>query len=295
MNPMSVGIIGVGRLGYTLAQKCAELNILHWVVLPPESPRKHLPKDIPQYRSIAHIESPVRFCFLTVQDGNIRKCAQQLAETQAEWLSSRYVIHCSGAHSVDILHSVVSKGAIAAVLHPFQMFPEPNTALLHKIQWAVEVEPAFFPPLQDLVAKLDGSAFLLNSKQRMLKPLYHATAVVASNALITLFSFAQQLMDNLEFPEEKFLPPILKTAFHYGATAIEKKTAVLQFLTGPVQRGDIETIATHLHAFARHFPQHLAPYQSVVRFIAEHSYHQGLISEQNFRQIQDLLDKEWIP
>jgi predicted short-subunit dehydrogenase-like oxidoreductase (DUF2520 family) len=68
------------------------------------------------------------------------------------------------------------------------------------------------------------------------RPLYHAGAAIASNYLVTLHKVASDLFDAAGAPTEALVPLMQRT--------IENGFE----LTGPIQRGDWETVAAHRDA-----------------------------------------------
>lgn len=68
------------------------------------------------------------------------------------------------------------------------------------------------------------------------RPLYHAGAAIASNYLVTLFRSAAALLDEVGAPPEALVPLMQRT--------IENGFE----LTGPIARGDRETVRRHVEA-----------------------------------------------
>jgi predicted short-subunit dehydrogenase-like oxidoreductase (DUF2520 family) len=76
-----------------------------------------------------------------------------------------------------------------------------------------------------------------------LRTVYHAGAVIASNYLVTLFRAASQLLEQAGAPPEALVPLMRRTI----ENAFE--------LTGPIERGDWETVEAHLAAIREHAPE----------------------------------------
>jgi predicted short-subunit dehydrogenase-like oxidoreductase (DUF2520 family) len=75
------------------------------------------------------------------------------------------------------------------------------------------------------------------------RALYHAGAAVASSFLVTLYRVAGRLLDEAGVPPESLVPLMERTI----ANGFE--------LTGPLTRGDWETIERHLEAIRLHAPE----------------------------------------
>jgi predicted short-subunit dehydrogenase-like oxidoreductase (DUF2520 family) len=74
------------------------------------------------------------------------------------------------------------------------------------------------------------------------RPLYHAGAAMASNYLVTLYRAAAEMLDRAGAPAEA-LVPLMQRTIDNGFQ-----------LTGPIARGDRETVAAHLAAIRRDVP-----------------------------------------
>jgi len=68
------------------------------------------------------------------------------------------------------------------------------------------------------------------------RPLYHAGAAIASNYLVTLHRVASDLFDAAGAPPEA-LEPLMRRTIENGFE-----------LTGPIERGDWETVESHREA-----------------------------------------------
>jgi predicted short-subunit dehydrogenase-like oxidoreductase (DUF2520 family) len=86
--------------------------------------------------------------------------------------------------------------------------------------------------------------------------LYHASAVFASNYLVTLFSVVEEISGIIRIPKKniwKIYSPLIFQTIH---NAMNSSPAAA--LTGPIVRGDTETIAKHINALSIPKLRHLA-------------------------------------
>jgi predicted short-subunit dehydrogenase-like oxidoreductase (DUF2520 family) len=83
------------------------------------------------------------------------------------------------------------------------------------------------------------------------RPLYHAGAAIAANYLVTLHRVASELFEAAGAPPEALVPLMRRT--------IENDFE----LTGPIERGDWETVEAHLRAIRAERPE-LEPLYSVL-------------------------------
>ncbi len=77
-----------------------------------------------------------------------------------------------------------------------------------------------------------------------MRPLYHAAAVFASNYLLALLAIAVRLLQDAGVPADDALPAILPLM--RGTLDNVQHLGVPAALTGPVARGDTDTIRLHL-------------------------------------------------
>jgi predicted short-subunit dehydrogenase-like oxidoreductase (DUF2520 family) len=88
------------------------------------------------------------------------------------------------------------------------------------------------------------------------RALYHAGAAIASNYLVTLRRAAGELLAEAGVPEEA-LDPLMRRVIENGFQ-----------LTGPIERGDWETVERHRQAITDHTPHLLSAYDELARLTA---------------------------
>ena len=82
------------------------------------------------------------------------------------------------------------------------------------------------------------------------KSLYHAAAVFSSNYLVTLAQVGQETLMESGI-EEVQAKNIIFSLMYSSMKNIESHTKIKNALTGPIQRGDIHTIETHLQNISK--------------------------------------------
>jgi predicted short-subunit dehydrogenase-like oxidoreductase (DUF2520 family) len=152
--------------------------------------------------------------------------------------SGAWVAHTSGATPLAALDPHTQRFG----LHPLQTFvPGGGAAQLDGSYAAVTADTdegrarGF-----SLANKLGLSPFALADEAR---PLYHAGAAIASNYLVTLHAVARELFEEAGAPPEA-LVPLMRRTIENGFE-----------LTGPIARGDWETVDAHRRAIRRVRPE----------------------------------------
>jgi predicted short-subunit dehydrogenase-like oxidoreductase (DUF2520 family) len=87
---------------------------------------------------------------------------------------------------------------------------------------------------------------------------YHAAASIASNFLITLEAAAERLASEVGVERRLLVPLVRATVENWAALGPENA------LTGPVARGDVETVARQREAIAEHTPDLLPLFDALV-------------------------------
>ena len=103
--------------------------------------------------------------------------------------------------------------------------------------------------------------FVLDDARRA---LYHAGAAIASNYLVTLRRAAGELFDATDVPAEA-LEPLMRRVIENDFQ-----------LTGPIERGDWETVERHRAAIAETAPDLLPAYDALAALTARDAVSQGV-------------------
>lgn len=163
--------------------------------------------------------------------------------------------HTSGATPLDTLGPATDVCSGGFGLHPLQTIPSGETPLTG-VPCAVSATNA---EASERACALAGSLgmepFEIAEEDRA---AYHAAATIASNFLFALEESAASLLGatGVAEPRKVLAPLVLATARNWaehGAAA----------LTGPIARGDEETIRRHLDALAEQAPELLDLYQAL--------------------------------
>lgn len=181
---------------------------------------------------------------VAVPDDAVSRVAAGLARSGGTW-AGRIVFHMSGLLPARVLEPLRKRGAHVASVHPVQSFPHKDAppSIFRGITWGVEGDPAAVAAAEEMVRLLRGNILLLAEKD---KPLYHAACSLASNAVIALGWTASGLLGAAGIEERAaagiLFPLVQGTLQNVNNFGPEKA------LTGPILRGDVATIRTHLEA-----------------------------------------------
>jgi predicted short-subunit dehydrogenase-like oxidoreductase (DUF2520 family) len=134
-------------------------------------------------------------------------------------------------------------GSACGVLHPLQTIvsPEQGVENLKGISFGLAGDPAALAWGREIIALLDGREIPVTPGRMA---LYHAGAVMASNGMVALIDAAVRLMEEAGIEYQSALDGLgpLSRATLNNVLASGPRAA----LTGPIARGDAETVRLHI-------------------------------------------------
>ncbi len=193
---------------------------------------------------------------IAVPDAAIATVASQMADGGG-CRPGLVVAHLSGALSSEVLAPLRRFHCSVASFHPMQSFAG-GPVSLQGVIFAVEGDRGASAVLRDLAAKLGGVPLELSPASKV---LYHAAAVMVSNYTVALFAAADEILGDLGLEEslaEQGLLSLLK-----GTVANIEAMGLPRCLTGPIARGDADTVGAHIEALAGPYPRHAAAYRAL--------------------------------
>ncbi len=181
---------------------------------------------------------------IAVSDEAIETVAQTLA---AAGMSSGAALHTCGAKGPDALAPLRAAGVGCGMFHPLQTVASADHGVknLEGVAVGVAGDHAALEWAHQLVKVLRGRPLSIDADRL---GDYHAGAVLASNALVAVVDAAVTLLTRAGIEE----PVALQALEPLARTSLENafRMGPRRALTGPIARGDLATIATHLEALA---------------------------------------------
>jgi predicted short-subunit dehydrogenase-like oxidoreductase (DUF2520 family) len=147
----------------------------------------------------------------------------------------------SGFTPVTALEGLAGAGVEIGGFHPLQTLPDPErgAAALRGAFVGIGGGPGATPVLTDLAESLGMTPFPLADESR---PAYHAAAAAASNFVITALATAADLMMEARIDPIVTRPLVEQTVANLYELTSESP------LTGPIARGDVNTVTGQLAA-----------------------------------------------
>lgn len=221
-------IIGPGRAGLSLSGALADAG---WTVLPPRG----------RGDDLTDAASGVDLLVLATPDAAVAHVAAAVTP-----VPTTVVAHLSGSLGLDVL----APHARRASVHPLVAIPDVETGrerLVAGASFAVAGDPL----ARTVVSALHGLAFEVPEDRRV---AYHAAACIASNHLVALLAQVERVAMTTGVPLSAYLDLVRATVDNVEKLGVERA------LTGPVARGDWETVARHRDALD---PDEVEAYQAL--------------------------------
>ena len=242
---MKTGFIGAGKVGCSLGRYFVlnGLSVSGFFDVDEESARTAAEFVGTDY--VTELEELVRnsdALFLTVPDGLISTVWNQIKDMPVE---GRFICHCSGALSAeDAFPGIKDGGAFGYSVHPL-------FAVSDKFHSYEELPHAFFTiegdeeHLNDITALFQSFGNPVRNIKAKDKVKYHCAAAICSNQVIALIQESLDLLSECGFDEESALSALAPIITGNVAHIVKDGTA--GSLTGPVERGDTDTVKKHLN------------------------------------------------
>lgn len=246
MHNLSLNVIGAGKVGSVLAKL---LHQHHCFDIKGVVNTHHDSAE----RAVAFIGAGVAYdalcdlpiadvCMIAASDTQLERIASNLAK-HPNIVKTKIAFHCSGIQPAALLAPLAEKGVKIASIHPVMTFAAPDKVVENfaGTYCGFEGDIEAFDVLCPIFERMGGHFFKISADQ---KDLYHAANVMACNYLVALMDVAIALYQGSGIPEQEvhalMRPLVSQTLENFFGSAAP------QSLTGPIARGDYETVKRHL-------------------------------------------------
>ena len=220
--------------------------------------------------------------FITTPDDAIAGVSEKLSGKEITW-NHKTVVHCSGSLSSDQLSALSVAGAATASMHPIQTFRKGDGASrFHGITVSVEGDAHAKELLKPLILKMRAKAIDVTPGQ---KQALHIGAVFASNYLVSLLRTVEKYLESEEMDDgigimRPLIEQTLRNIFEKGAS---------EALTGPVSRGDVQTVESHLSRLI-FYPEYQSLYRQLGKTALQIARESGSLTDEQEEQLMQLFD-----
>lgn len=266
-----IGVVGAGRVGAVLAASLRSAGYEIVAVAGESSASRTRIETLLPGVPVAKPTAVAKACdllLLTVPDDMLDNVVNMLSASGAI-RAGQYVVHTSGRHGLAVLEPAHELGARVAAMHPAMTFTGTDVDLnrLPGCVFGVTAGPEARGLAEALVADLGGQPIWVPEDRRT---LYHAGLAHGANHLVTLVAQSMELLrdsgaDDPAATLRPLLTAALDNALTYGDAA----------LTGPIVRGDVNTVRAHLAEIADSAPGTLESYVVMARATANRAVLDG--------------------
>lgn len=285
---LRVGIVGAGRVGAVLGAALrraghdvvgvtavSDTSLLRAEALLPGVPVLPAPEVL----------ADADLALLAVPDDVLPDLVAGLVEVGALH-AGQFVAHPSGRHGLAVLDPAARAGGLPMALHPVMTFTGTSVDLarLADCPFGVTAPDGIRPVAEALVVEMGGEPVWVPEEARA---LYHAAIAFGANYLMTVVLESVDLLRAAGMAEpQRLMAPLLSAsldnALRHGDVA----------LTGPVARGDAQTVEHHLATIAAVSPASASAYRSLARLTADRALDAGLIDVTAATRLLDVLSRD---
>lgn len=196
------------------------------------------------------------------------------------------VIHTSGALPSKILDSAKKRRALCLSMHPCQSFSDVLTApeRLRGCYFCLEGDDEAVRRGRLLAKAMHCYSFVLESSD---KTLYHIACSVASNYFVVLIERAVSVLEKIGVERERALRVIVPLLRGTLQNVVE--LGVKEALTGPIERGEIETVKEESEIVKTQFPELKGVYTILGKEALRIAMEKGRISPEVKRKLLEIL------
>src|SRR5487761_1174087 len=282
---LRIGVVGTGRVGSALGAALARAG--HTVVAASavtDASIRRARRTLPGVPLSDPLEVAARaeLVLLTVPDDDLPGLVAGLAATGAA-LEGRLLVHTSGRYGIGVLEPASRRGALPLALHPVMTFTgrEDDVDRIKGVSFGVTAPDQLRPAAEALVIEMGGEPVFIAEAARA---LYHAALASASNHLVGLVAEAADLLRTAGVGDPaRMLGPLLSASLD---NALRLGDAGL---TGPLARGDADTIARHIEVLGKASPQALGAFLALAGLTASRALAAGMLAPADAQRLLDVL------
>mgnify|MGYP001773420022 CR=1 FL=1 len=259
----NIAIVGAGRVGTLFARFLSEI-IGHKIIAVISRSDESIERFVRKFKvniaskSISDLPQDVEVIFITTPDSAIKEIANGISKLENLNFKNLVVYHASGVLTSDVLSAVQSLGAEVGSIHPVYSVSHFDYSVdeIKEIKFTLEGSAKIYDITKWIFYNFSGNIIPIDKSQKI---LYHIACVFASNYLVSLLNTVDEIFKkaNLKL-DHKFLRPLIDVSLKNAG-----ELGPVNALTGPIERGDFETLKIHLEELKTKFPEILPVYSSL--------------------------------
>ncbi len=270
-----IAIVGSGNLGRALAISLERAGYVIETIV-----RGRTQSSLKRARALARkVGADVRsdlhgskatVVWVCVPDSRIASASSRLASNLHN-AKGLIVLHSSGALTSEELQDFRKKGAAVASAHPLMTFVADSRPTLTGVPFAVEGNGAAVRLARRIIKDLGGTYHPIRKAD---KSAYHAWGAFASPLLTSLLAASERVAElagvEQKSARRRMIPILKQTLANYASFGPARA------FSGPIVRGDVETVRKHLQVL-RKAPPLLNAYVALAQSALEYLPSKGRI------------------
>ncbi len=235
--------------------------------------------------SIPLVIADATVIFVTTSDSAIEEIAVSLSSS-GYLTEGGAVFHCSGALDSSVLDPMRKSGVSAGTFHPLQTVPtvEAGIRALPRSFFTLEGDALAVSMGKELAGAIGGTALELRGADR---GIYHAAASMASNYLVAQVWSAARMMASAGISVEEALRAL--RPMMTNVLDMIDGLGPHRALTGPIARGDRETVRIQLDAVVKKSPGALPLFLSLAYRTLELAEERGGLADDDIVGLRDVM------
>ncbi|MEO6207398.1 MAG: DUF2520 domain-containing protein [Candidatus Limnocylindrales bacterium] len=281
----TTGIIGGGAVGNALGLALHRIGWPIQAVASRDGPRRErlagLTGGARAFSEAQALIEEVELILVAVPDDAIGPLARSV-----RMYSGQAMVHTSGALGAEVLSPAMAAGTQVGGFHPLVAFADTERAVaaLRGATVAVEGDDQLVALLAEMAEAIGARAVRLAPGS---KAAYHAAAVLAAGGFVALLDAIAELGRVAGLDEAGSLAiygPLIE-----GTLDNARSLGIQASLTGPMTRGDVGTLTSHLRALAAHAPAALELYVAAARREIDLASARGVLAPEVALEMREAL------
>ncbi len=244
---MRIGFVGAGKVGCTLGLYLSQNHEIVGYASRSSASAEYAAElcGSEAFNDTSELVGRCDLLYVTTPDDVIGTVWEALAKDSEirSTLKGKFIAHASGSLSSEVFVQAKELGAYPYSTHPlFAIASKTDSAKeLGDALFVIEGAEEHLSEITKLFSTLGNRTQTINTED---KTRYHAAAVLASNHVVSLYSLAAKELERCGFTAEDACNAL--SPLFLGNARNLAKLGPISCLTGPAERGDIQTINKHL-------------------------------------------------
>ena len=240
---MRIGFIGAGRVGCTLGKYFGEHGVEVSGYYSRTAKSAQFASEFTKtvcFKMLEDIVNSSEIIFITVNDNAVEQVWEALKELPVQ---GKIICHCSGVLSSSVFSGIDQMKAFGYSIHPIYAINSKTTSYkeIGKAHFTIEGSTERLSQVRSLLEQCGNPVTVISPED---KSKYHAACVISSNLVVALAQIGERLLRECGFSKEEAKKALMPLFYDNCKAVVEKGT--VEALTGPVSRGDVETLQKHL-------------------------------------------------